>query len=69
MKNTEHIKKISLKENGKITDPAIRICKVSEGSVRDALSLLDRALVHQHISPNNQVDEKDVRIMLVWQMH
>ena len=61
----EHIKKISLKENGKITDPAIRIiAQVSEGSVRDALSLLDRALVHQHISSNNQVDEKDVRIML-----
>ncbi len=65
LKIQEHIKKISLKENGKITDPAIRIiAQVSEGSVRDALSLLDRALVHQQISSNNQVDEKDIRSMI-----
>ena len=42
----EFIKKIKDKENGKITDEALKlIVKSSEGSVRDALSLLDRALL------------------------
>ena len=41
----QYIKKISELENGKITDEAIKlIVKISEGSVRDALSLLDRGL-------------------------
>ena len=40
------IKKIKDKENGNISDEALRlIVKISEGSVRDALSLLDRALL------------------------
>tara|TARA_B100001093_G_C26849269_1_gene1024308 strand:- start:2733 stop:4415 length:1683 start_codon:yes stop_codon:yes gene_type:complete len=40
------LKKIKEKENGKISDEALRlIVKISEGSVRDALSLLDRALL------------------------
>ncbi len=40
------IKKIKDKEYGKITDEALKlIVKISEGSVRDALSLLDRALL------------------------
>ena len=40
------IKKIKEKENGKVTDEALKlIVKISEGSVRDALSLLDRALL------------------------
>ena len=40
------IKKIKDKENGRITDDALKlIVKISEGSVRDALSLLDRALL------------------------
>ena len=40
------IKKIKDKENGNISDDALRlIIKISEGSVRDALSLLDRALL------------------------
>ena len=40
------IKKIKDKENGKVTDDALKlIVKISEGSVRDALSLLDRALL------------------------
>ena len=40
------IKKIKEKENGKATDEALKlIVKISEGSVRDALSLLDRALL------------------------
>ena len=42
----EFIKKIKDKENGKISDDALRlIVKISEGSVRDALSLLDRGLL------------------------
>lgn len=42
----KYIKKINLLENGNITDDALKlICKCSEGSVRDALSLLDRALL------------------------
>merc|ERR1711966_437829 len=40
----EFIKKIKEKENGKASDEALKlIVKISEGSVRDALSLLDRA--------------------------
>ena len=42
----EFIKKIKDKENGKASDEALKlIVKISEGSVRDALSLLDRALL------------------------
>ena len=42
----EFIKKIKDIENGKISDDALKlIVKISEGSVRDALSLLDRAML------------------------
>ena len=42
----EFLKDVSAKENGKITDDALKlIVKISEGSVRDALSLLDRGLL------------------------
>jgi len=42
----QYVKKIAEQENGKISDDAIKlIVKISEGSVRDALSLLDRGLV------------------------
>ena len=42
----DFIKKIKDKENGKVTDDALKlIVKISEGSVRDAFSLLDRALL------------------------
>ena len=41
------IKKIKDNENGKVSDDALKlIVKISEGSVRDALSLLDRALLY-----------------------
>ncbi len=44
----EFIKKVKDKENGKISDEALKlIIKISEGSVRDALSLLDRAMLNQ----------------------
>ncbi len=42
----EFIKKIKEKEKGNASDEALKlIVKISEGSVRDALSLLDRALL------------------------
>jgi len=42
----EYVKKIKDKEKGKLTDEALKlIVKISEGSVRDALSLLDRAIL------------------------
>ena len=42
----KYLKDIGYKENKKIDDDALKlIVKISEGSVRDALSLLDRALV------------------------
>ena len=42
----DFLKKTSLKENGNVSDEALKlIVKISEGSVRDALSLLDRGLL------------------------
>jgi DNA polymerase-3 subunit gamma/tau len=42
----EFLKKIKIKEKGKASDDALKlIVKISEGSVRDALSLLDRGLI------------------------
>ena len=46
LKLFDFIKKIKDKENGNVSDDALKlIVKISEGSVRDALSLLDRALL------------------------
>ena len=51
------IKEVKDKEKGKIKDEALKlIVKISEGSVRDALSLLDRALLSQ-----NQKSEIDLK--------
>ena len=61
----KHLKDISVKENGKISENAIRlIARTSEGSVRDAISLLDRALISQSIDKKNTVEENNVRDML-----
>ena len=61
----DHIKNISIKEDGKISDDAIRlIARTSEGSVRDAISLLDRALISQSINENIEIKEIEVREML-----
>ena len=61
----EHLSKISTQENGKITEDAIRlIARTSEGSVRDAVSLLDRALISQTLNQERTIEEKDVREML-----
>ncbi len=51
----DFIKEIKNKENGKATDEALKlIVKISEGSVRDALSLLDRALLS--LDANKELD-------------
>ena len=51
----EFIKEIKDKENGKVTDDALKlIVKISEGSVRDALSLLDRGLLS--LEKNKELD-------------
>ena len=53
----EYIKKVKDKENGKISDDALKlIVKISEGSVRDALSLLDRGLLS--LDKNKELDLK-----------
>lgn len=55
-----YIKKIKDKEGGKITDEALKlIVKISEGSVRDALSLLDRALLT--LDPKTELDLKSAQ--------
>jgi len=60
----QNLKKISGKESGKISEAALKmIAKASEGSVRDSLSLLDRALVSYHIA-EKEIDEIFIRQML-----
>jgi len=62
---SSHLKNILVKEKGNITDSAIKIiAKTSEGSVRDAISLLDRALISQSIIKDKAIDDEDVRKML-----
>ena len=52
-----YIKKIKEKENGKVSDEALKlIVKISEGSVRDALSLLDRGILS--IDKDKELDLK-----------
>ena len=59
-----HLKNISKKENGSISDGALQlIAKASEGSVRDAISLLDRALISQSID-KKEIQDQDIRLML-----
>ena len=53
----QFIKKITEKENGRAADDALKlIVKISEGSVRDALSLLDRGLMS-----NSDGEELDLK--------
>ena len=52
----QFLKDISIKEKGSISDDALKlIVKISEGSVRDALSLLDRALL-------SNIDDKELTL-------
>ncbi len=56
----KYIKMIKDKENGKISDDALKlIIKISEGSVRDALSLLDRALLS--LNNDEELDLKTIQ--------
>ena len=56
----EYIKKIKDLEKGKATDEVLKlIVKISEGSVRDALSLLDRALISK--SDGQELDLKNAQ--------
>ena len=51
----EFIKKVKDKEKGNVSDEALKlIVKISEGSVRDALSLLDRGLLT--LTDNKELD-------------
>ena len=60
-----HLKNIASKENGKISDNALRLISgASEGSVRDAISLLDRALITQNTNDKTEIQDSDVRKML-----
>jgi len=59
-----HLKSITKKENGSMSDSALQlIARASEGSVRDAISLLDRTLISQYIH-NKEIQDQDVRQML-----
>jgi DNA polymerase-3 subunit gamma/tau len=52
----QFLKDISIKEKGSISDDALKlIVKISEGSVRDSLSLLDRALL-------SKIDNKELTL-------
>jgi DNA polymerase-3 subunit gamma/tau len=59
------LNKITEIEKGKISNDALKvIARASEGSVRDAISLLDRALISQNINEDKEINEQDVREML-----
>ena len=59
-----HLKNIAEKEKGNISDSALQlIARASEGSVRDGISLLDRALISQ-TAQDKQVTDEEVRKML-----
>ena len=60
----KNLQKILDIEKGKISSEALTvIAKAAEGSVRDSLSLLDRALISQNVE-GREIDEKFVRKML-----
>jgi DNA polymerase-3 subunit gamma/tau len=63
---TEHIAAIAKKEDIAIETPAlVLLARAAEGSVRDALSLLDQAIAH-HLGEgaNKEIGADDVRAML-----
>ena len=60
-----HLKNIAKNEGGNITDAALKIIvSASEGSMRDGISLLDKALISHSISETKQINEDLVREML-----
>jgi len=61
----KHLEIISKKEKGNISSKALRIiAQVSEGSVRDGISLLDRAITFQNVNSKKEIDDHDIRTML-----
>ena len=61
----KHLKNISLKEGGNISESALKILvSASEGSMRDGISLLDKALILQSVNEKKQIDDEMVRQML-----
>ena len=60
----DNLKKVLKNENGKISDAALKLMvRAAEGSVRDSLSLLDRALIGYHAT-GKEINEAFVRQML-----
>ncbi len=60
-----HLENIAAKEKGNITKDAIKlIARNAEGSVRDSISLLDRALISRSIKNDKPIEEHEVREML-----
>ncbi len=60
-----HLKEILNEEKGKISDEALKLlARASEGSVRDSISLLDRAMVFQSLKPTQVLQDIDIRKML-----
>tara|TARA_B100001029_G_C15048251_1_gene448721 strand:- start:887 stop:2161 length:1275 start_codon:yes stop_codon:yes gene_type:complete len=60
-----HLKQVSNIEKGKISDEALKLlARASEGSVRDSVSLLDRALIFQALKPGQIIEDTDIRKML-----
>ena len=60
-----HLKQIANIEKGKISDDALKLLsRASEGSVRDSISLLDRALIFQSLKPEQIIQDSDIRKML-----
>ena len=62
---TQHLKTIADKENIESeTEALAMIARAGEGSVRDALSLLDQAIAHSAGSGGSKIIAQDVRSML-----
>lgn len=60
-----YLKGIAEKEGVTITDDAFQLlARASEGSARDALSLMDQAIAHGAVTGGGDIGEKDLRDML-----
>ncbi len=60
-----YLKGIAEKEGVTITDDAFQLlARASEGSARDALSLMDQAIAHGTVKGGGDIGEKDLRDML-----
>lgn len=62
---TTYLKGIADKENVSIADEAFQLlARASEGSARDALSLMDQAIAHGAVKGGGDIGEEDLRDML-----